>query len=129
MAWSEDLRNRFPGWQSEAFLERWSQIRERLHEGQTVQGTVIARADFGVWVDIDAGHPALLLVPEMQGARERSLDLDDYPAVGDFIEAQIQFLGDRPAIPLTQHPIVESHPPLLASTERDGKSELNPKMI
>ena len=29
---------------------------------QAVRGKVIARAEFGVWVDIGVGYPALLLV-------------------------------------------------------------------
>ena len=88
MGWGEDVRARYPDWGTEAALARWPQARERLRIGQHVRGSVIARAPFGVWLDIDAGHPALLLVPEMQGAKERSIAFEDYPAIGEVVESR-----------------------------------------
>jgi predicted RNA-binding protein with RPS1 domain len=74
-----------------------------LSAGQTVRGQVIARAPFGVWIDIDVGHPALLLVPEMRGARERRITFEQYPLIGTIVEARVICLGDRGQISLTQH--------------------------
>ena len=102
MGWGEDIRARYPRWGTEAALARWPEIRERLRIGQPVRGSVIARAPFGVWLDIDAGHPALLLVPEMRGAEERRITFDDYPAIGEVVEAWIMALGERAEIGLTQ---------------------------
>ena len=62
MGWGEDVRAHFPDWGTEAALARWPQNRARLRIGDWVNGLVIARAPFGVWLDIDADHPALLLV-------------------------------------------------------------------
>jgi ribosomal protein S1 len=104
MAWGEDIRARFPDWGTDAFSARWSTIKGALAVGQEVRGEVIARAPFGVWVDIGAGHPALLLVPEMAGACERPLRFEDYPQLGEVIEARIVSLGDRAEIRLTQNP-------------------------
>src|SRR3954463_11645759 len=104
MAWGEDIRACYPDWGTDSALTRWSRVRERLRVGQHVRGTVIARAPFGVWLDIDAGYPALLLVPEMRGARERRITFEDYPAIGEVVEARIVALGDRGEIGLTQHP-------------------------
>lgn len=67
-----------------------------------VQGTVIARAEFGVWVDIAAGHPALLLVPRMHQANEHPIRFEDFPQIGERIEARIVALGARAEIGLTQ---------------------------
>jgi hypothetical protein len=104
MGWGEDICARYPDWGTDAALARWPQVRERLRVGQHVCGSVIARAHFGVWLDIDAGHPALLLVPEMRGARDRRITFEDYPAIGEVVEARIVALGERGEIGLTQHP-------------------------
>jgi hypothetical protein len=67
----------------------WSALKERLPIGSTATGRVVARAPFGVWVDIGAGFPALLEVPEIAGARERPLSINDYPAVGSEVVARV----------------------------------------
>lgn len=104
MAWDADIRARFPDWGTDAALPRWPAIRSRLSIGQEVRGEVIARAPFGVWVDIGVGHLALLLVPEMAGARERTIQFEEYPPLGSTIETRIVALGDRGEIALSQHP-------------------------
>jgi exosome complex RNA-binding protein Rrp4 len=108
MGWSEDIRGHYPHWGTEAALARWPEVRERLRIGQHVYGPVIARAPFGVWLDIHAGHPALLLVPEMRGAKERRITFDEYPAIGEVVEARIVALGERAEIRLTQHPQIDA---------------------
>jgi hypothetical protein len=102
VGWGEDIRAHYPDWGTQAALAQWPEIRERLHIGQHVRGSVIARAPFGIWLDIDAGHPALLLVPEMRGAQDRRIAFDDYPAIGEVVEAWIGALGERAEIGLTQ---------------------------
>jgi transcriptional accessory protein Tex/SPT6 len=104
MGWDEDVRARYPDWLTDAALARWPEARRRLVVGQHVRGSVIARAPFGVWVDIDVGHPALLLVPEMRDAAQRRLTFDDYPAIGEIVEAWIVALSERAEIRLTQQP-------------------------
>lgn len=59
---------------------------------------------FGAWLDISAGWPALLLVPEMRGAKERRFTIEVYPAIGEVVEARIVSLGERGEIALSQHP-------------------------
>jgi hypothetical protein len=76
MGWGEDIKARFPDWGTDHVLTIWPSIRQHVMIGQTVFGEVVARAPFGVWIDIGIGHPALLLVPEMLGARERSISFD-----------------------------------------------------
>ena len=104
MAWVEDIRGRFPEWGTDAARARWPGVRARLTVGQVVRGEVTARAPFGVWVDIGVGHPALLLVPEMAGARQRRITFEDYAPLGAVVEARIMALGDRGEISLSQHP-------------------------
>ncbi len=103
MAWGEDIKALFPDWGTDRFLLSWPSIRQHIMVGQTVRGEVVARAPFGVWIDIGIGHPGLLLVPEMAGARERSISFDEYPLIGTTVEARIICLGDRGEISLTQH--------------------------
>jgi transcriptional accessory protein Tex/SPT6 len=102
MAWQDDIRVHYPDWATDAALERWAQSRMRLSEGQKVRGSVIARAPFGVWVDIGVDHPALLLVTEMCGAKERHMSLDGYPAIGENVDAWISAIGERCEIGLSQ---------------------------
>jgi predicted RNA-binding protein with RPS1 domain len=104
MAWVDDIRARFPDWRTAAALARWPDVRARLSIGQAVHGEVIARTPFGVWVDIEVGQPALLLVPEMSGAREQRITFEQYPALGAVIDAHVIALGDRGEIGLSQHP-------------------------
>jgi hypothetical protein len=101
--WGQDIRDRFPDWGTDAALQNWPEIRAKLSIGQAVQGNVIARAPFGVWIDIGIDVPALLLVPEIAGARERRLTFDEYPAIGVGLDATIIWLGDRGEIRLTQN--------------------------
>jgi hypothetical protein len=104
MGWEDDIRVRFPDWGTDAARDRWPNAKARLSVSQMVRGEVIARAPFGVWVDIGAGQPALLLVPEMAGAWVRSVKFEDYPPLGAVIEARITRLGDHGEIGLSQHP-------------------------
>lgn len=98
MAWQDDIRACFPNWGTVNAGACWPEVRV----GQAVRGTVIARAPFGVWLDIGVGFPALLLVPYMRGAKLRRITFEDYPPVGTQAEGRINSLGDRGEIGLTQ---------------------------
>ena len=66
---------------------------------------MICRRQFGVFVDIGYGEgaPGLLLVPEFAEARDRRIDFDEYPKVGDSVEASVIHIDwDRQKITLTQ---------------------------
>lgn len=108
MGWDEDIRARYPNWGTGAAIARWPEIRAQICVGQHVCGAVIARAPFGVWLDINIGHPALLLVPEMRGAKELRMTFEDYPDMGEIVEARIVAVEERGEISITQHPETES---------------------
>lgn len=118
MAWEGDIRARFPDWGTDAALARWPEVRARLAVGQAARGDVVARAHFGVWVDIGVGLPALLLVPEMAGACDRPIPFEEYPALGAVVEAHVIWLGDRGEIRLTQNPRFDGPIALLAEPQR-----------
>lgn len=104
MAWGNDILTHFPDWNTADALQRWRNCRPPLATGQRVRGTVIARAPFGVWLDISVGYPALLLVPEMAGAIEKRLTFDEYPQIGTFLEATVAGVSEDAEIFLTQNP-------------------------
>lgn len=105
MSWDDDVRTHFPDWGTADAVQRWQSNRPQIVKGQPVCGTVIARAPFGVWVDISVGHPALLLVPEMAEASKKRITFDEYPQIGSVLEANIAGTGEKAEIRLTQrHP-------------------------
>ena len=77
-------------------------VKASLSVGQQVSGVVIARAPFGVWLDIGVAFPALLLVPDMRDARKRRIAFEDYPQKGDSVQGCIKALGDPGKIWITQ---------------------------
>jgi hypothetical protein len=102
--WMNDSRDRFPDWQTDDATARWPEVKARLSVGQEVRGKVIARAPFGVWVDVEAGHPALLLVTEMARAADCPIRFVEFPAIGAIVTATIVALGDEAEIGLSQFP-------------------------
>ncbi len=122
--WNADVRSRFPDWQTDVARERWPDIRQSLSIGQSVSGEVIARAPFGVWLDIEVPQPALLLVVNMMDAKTRRIRFDGYPAKGATIQARINALGDDGEIGLTQlnpDPKIEEETPDNLTLDRSGR--------
>lgn len=104
MTWNQDVRSVFPDWLTELERQRWNDVRDSLQLNSTVKGLVVARAPFGVWIDIRVGFPALLLVPDMFQATQRQLRFVDYPPKGTLVRARIHAIGtDDVSIGLTQN--------------------------
>lgn len=102
MSWDDDIRQVFPDWKPPEVPERWPAIRTLLSIGRDVTGTVIARAPFGIWLDIGVGHPALLLVVRMAGAQQRRIVFEDYPAHGSIVSGRVYVIGEHGEIGITQ---------------------------
>lgn len=83
-------------------MERWPDIKRNLRVGQTISGCVIARAPFGVWIDLDRSWPALLLLVNMENASNQPIGFDEYPQIGTQVQGRINALGDRGEIGITQ---------------------------
>jgi hypothetical protein len=96
LAWRDEIRARFPDWETDAFQARWPENSEGLAVGQEVRGEIIARAPFGLWMDIRIGHPALLLVTEMTGDPDQML--------GAIVECHVAVVAVTGQISLTQFP-------------------------
>ena len=102
LTWNDDVRAIFPDWYTTSALDRWTGVRASLSVGQDVIGTVIARAEFGVWVDIGTTFPALLLVVNMADAHIKRISFEEYPLKGSIVSGRINALGDRGEIGITQ---------------------------
>jgi ribosomal protein S1 len=102
MTWEDDLKNVFPDWREESALLRWSEVLGELSVGQAITGKVVARAQFGVWLDIGVSFPALLLVPNMKDAKSRRISFDEYPVLGSQVSGRIVSLGETGEIGLRQ---------------------------
>lgn len=102
LAWRDDVKLHFPLWGTPEMLAEWPSVRATLKTGQPVSGTVIARAQFGVWLDIGVAFPALLEVIRMKDAGARRIVFDDYPAMSERVEGWICVLGPKGEIGVTQ---------------------------
>jgi hypothetical protein len=98
--WRSDILTHFPDWGTDAALVRWPDGKSKLRLWQEVSGTAIALAPFGAWVDIAAGHPALLLITEMG----RSGSEPHFPHIGAVVQATIVVVGDNCEIGLSKFP-------------------------
>ena len=64
-------------------------MKAALVVGQPISGIVVARAPFGVWLDIGVPFPALLLVPDMREAKQLRITFADYPKKGEEVHGRI----------------------------------------
>ena len=90
------LEERFGDYLSADRAEAWATVKSRLVIGETVEGVVVARFPFGVFIDLGVGFPALLEVIQFERAQQRPYrQLDDYPAVGTTVSARVVAFNDR----------------------------------
>lgn len=97
----------------------WKRIRDELSIGNNVTGKVICRRPFGVFLDIGYGTGAfaLLLVPDFKDVRIRRVTFDDFPQVGDSVNAWVIHIDfENRKIALTQHQPIT----LLPNQREDG---------
>jgi ribosomal protein S1 len=80
----------FPGFRSVERQADWESLKLRVSLGSRVSGAVVARYPFGVFVDIGAGFPALLLIVRFKEVKHRGDSLiESFPSLGSTIEARI----------------------------------------
>jgi ribosomal protein S1 len=93
--WGRLLVERFPPREPETDQREWEALKKHLAVGQGVTGVVVAKAPFGAWLDIGAGFPALLLLPDIAGLTSESYQADDWCPVGSAIAAEVVLFNDR----------------------------------
>jgi ribosomal protein S1 len=80
----------FTGYRSPERAAAWEVAKSRFPLGSKVQGIAVARFQFGVFVDINAGFPALILVTRLRDAdRQPYRNMERYPAIGSAVEARV----------------------------------------
>ena len=77
----------FSGHRSPEHAAAWEVAKSRFALGSKVQGIVVAQFQFGVFLDINAGFPALLLVTRM--SEPPYTTMEQYPAIGSAVEARV----------------------------------------
>jgi ribosomal protein S1 len=86
----------FGDYLADARLVDWERIKSQFSAGERVNGKVVARYPFGVFLDIGVGFPALILVPDFEAAAERPYtSMDMYPAVGATVSGTLLLFEDR----------------------------------
>ena len=92
--WRELLSERFPERDPNVVSHAWDELRKVFAPGQDIRGVVVARADFGAWLDIGAGFPALLLIPDVAGITPESYRSGDWCPVGSHQQAWIVLFNE-----------------------------------
>jgi ribosomal protein S1 len=93
--WGRLLSERFPA-RDDAEAERaWQALQQRVPVGQSVTGTVVAKAPFGAWIDFGVEFPALLEVPNVAGLTPERYRADDWCPVGSEVTAVVLMYRDR----------------------------------
>ncbi len=87
------LSDRFPKRDGDVAEQEWSAIKCRISVNQAVVGKVIARAPYGLWIDIGVGFPCLIETDCISGfTPEKYLERDWYP-VGIDVHAFVASFG------------------------------------
>lgn len=99
--WGRIVAERFPPRNQPE--PEWELVRQQLAVGQTVEGTVVAKAPFGAWLDIGVGFPALLLIPDVEGLTAESYREDNWCGVGTAISVNVVSLNDPAFVVRVSH--------------------------
>jgi ribosomal protein S1 len=93
--WNQRLGEIFPDSDSADKAEEWAALRERLSVDQVVDGTVVAKAPFGAWIDLGVGFPALLLIDVMEGLTPEKYRDGDWCPIGSRVTAKVSTFVDQ----------------------------------
>lgn len=75
--------------------QQWEETKKCLPVGTRVRGVVIRVEPFGVFVELaESNALAALLVTHFEDG-ERSFDIEEYPQVGDTLEAVVVDLAEH----------------------------------
>jgi transcriptional accessory protein Tex/SPT6 len=100
--WKDKLISLYPDWTKEEGIERFNNSNHGLKIGDEVMGTVICRTQFGVWVDINVGYPAVILLTNFASNNVKLDGFIGFPQVGSTVKAVVQAIGIRAEIGLIE---------------------------
>src|SRR5271154_2325977 len=92
--WGHLVAERFPRRDADAEERDWEALTQRIRVGQSVSGTVIAKAPFGAWIDLDFGFPALLEIIGIDGLTPEKYRADEWCPIGSEVSAFIAYVND-----------------------------------
>lgn len=87
--WRVLLAKRFPQGDPAEQEMKWKAVKTKLAIGQSVTGTVVARAHFGVWLDLGVEFPALLLIVNIRDLTPEKYRNDQWCPLGDSVVATV----------------------------------------
>jgi ribosomal protein S1 len=80
----------FTGYRSPERAAAWEVAKSRCAPGSKVEGIIVAQFQFGVFVDINAGFPALILVTRLRDVGQQPYtSMERYPAIGSTVKARV----------------------------------------
>lgn len=84
----------FGDYQSPAMEGAWELLKSNYPVESSVVGKVVARSQFGVWVDLGFPFPALLEVIVIEGMGPDIYQKDEYCQIGEEVRARISHYVD-----------------------------------
>ena len=93
--WDTLLREHFGDYTSTTNQSLWDSVRAKLSIGDQTNGTVISKAPFGAWIDIDEGFPGLLEIISIKGLTPENYQSDDWCPIGSDVTATIAGFRDN----------------------------------
>ncbi len=103
---NERLEICFPQHRTLAMDDDWNLAKELIDLGSDVSGVVVHCEQFGVFLDLEVGFPAILEVVRFKHTNRKPLKYpQDYPNVGDIVHGRVFAFSDSfRQIALTQRP-------------------------
>ena len=89
------MNDRFIKHHSPEAAEAWDALKQRLPVDSVVDGTVYAKRDYGAWIDLEIGFPALLEIIYIEGLTPERYQAGEWCPVGSKVRAMV--LGYREA--------------------------------
>ncbi|WP_069947690.1 hypothetical protein [Microbulbifer aggregans] len=83
------LEEVFGDYQSPEMEAAWESLKLSYPPESAVAGEVVARSEFGVWVDLGFSFPALLEIIVIEGMNPDLYKKDEYCQIGEKIQARI----------------------------------------
>ena len=92
--WRSILNNWFAGRSSDAIDRAWQHLKTRYSVDDEVTGVVVAKAQFGAWIEIE-GFPALLEIICMAELTPERYQADDWCPIGSQVSGFIAGFKDN----------------------------------
>ncbi len=92
--WRCILQNYYGDYEADSLNSEWDSLRTKYSKGDHIDGIVIARSQFGLWIDIGEKFPALIETIHIVGMNADVYKDDDYFPVGSTIQTMFRGFYD-----------------------------------